>query len=65
MDMNEFIIGPPFEVTQFYAVSLTIIFSCFMYSSGMPILLWVGTIALAVQYWVKFFLGFVRNIKVL
>lgn len=50
-DMNENIVGPVFDVTQYYAVSLNIIFITLLYCSAMPILLVMCAIALTLQYW--------------
>lgn len=57
-DLNNMYMGPVFQVPLRYSQVYTYAFVVLVYSSGMPILLWMGTFAFAIFYWVDLF-GFV------
>jgi len=44
--MNEFIIGPVFDLTSFYALAFNTIFTTLFYASGIPVLLWFAAFSL-------------------
>ncbi|EGR28597.1 hypothetical protein IMG5_172090 [Ichthyophthirius multifiliis] len=50
-EMNKIIIGPEFDLVPYYASVLNVTFTCMLYSSGQPILLFFGFISLFIQYW--------------
>ena len=49
-DLNELIVGDNFDLTMKYARLLGVIFICFIYSSGMPLLIIIATFTLLTQY---------------
>ena len=49
-DLNELMIGDTFDLTMKYSRLMGVIFICFIYSSGMPFLLFVATFTLLTQY---------------
>jgi len=49
--MNKALVGTEFDIVKYYSISLTTIFMTLLYSSGIPILLWIGAIGLTIQYW--------------
>ncbi len=49
--MNKLIVGPEFNLTYYYSLILNTIYTCLAFSSGIPILLWIGTLTLFLQYW--------------
>jgi hypothetical protein len=57
-DLNNMYMGPVFQVPLRYSQVYTYAFVVLVYSSGMPLLLWMGTFAFAIFYWVDLF-GFV------
>ena len=48
-DLNELMIGDTFDLTMKYSRLMGVIFICFIYSSGMPFLLFVATFTLLTQ----------------
>ena len=57
-DWIELYTGDEFFIDYRYSQILTIIFICFMYSSGMPILYFITVIHLIVIYWIDKYLIF-------
>lgn len=57
-DLNELMIGDGFDLTMKYARLLGVIFICFIYSSGMPLLLIIATFTLWTQYLSDKYLSF-------
>lgn len=49
-DLNALLLGESFDLTLKYTRLLSVIFICFLYSSGMPILIIIGAFTLLVQY---------------
>ena len=49
-DLNELMVGEPFDLTMKYSRLLGVVFICFIYSSGMPFLLIIATFTLWTQY---------------
>lgn len=49
-DLNELMTGDTFDLTMKYSRLMGVIFICFIYSSGMPFLLFVATFTLLTQY---------------
>jgi RNA recognition motif-containing protein len=52
-DLNQMMIGPEFAIEVHTAINLNIVFTCFLYSSGMPILNFICFFALLIRYWVE------------
>jgi RNA recognition motif-containing protein len=52
-DLNQMMIGPEFTIEVHTAVNLNIVFTCFLYSSGMPIMNFICFFALLIRYWVE------------
>ena len=48
--LNDMFLGPEFGLEIHYASALLIFFICYVYSAGMPILLWLGVIGFGLQY---------------
>ena len=55
-DMNENSYGPPYDLTAKYALALNVIFVTLFYSSGLPLVLLLGTASLFLQFWVEKYL---------
>jgi RNA recognition motif-containing protein len=51
-DLNQMMIGPEFAIEVHTAINLNIVFTCFLYSSGMPIMNWICFFVLLIRYWV-------------
>ncbi len=49
--MNNWLVGEEFSLIYPYAIALNTIFVTLLFSSGIPILLWFGTLSLFLQYW--------------
>jgi hypothetical protein len=52
-NLNQMMIGPEFTIEVHTAVNLNIVFTCFLYSSGMPIMNFICFFALLIRYWVE------------
>lgn len=61
-ELNDCYLGAKFEVITKYAVALNTIFVTLFYCSGMPLLLILGCLSLAFQYWMEKYLS--NNLKI-
>jgi hypothetical protein len=52
-DLNQIMIGPEFIIEVNTAINLSIVFTCFLYSSGMPFLNIICFFVLLIRYWVE------------
>lgn len=55
-ELNKVYLGPSFELSTRYANSLSVFFVCYMFSTGMPVMLMIGALNFFVTYWVDKFL---------
>ena len=51
IDMNRWIKPMPFSLAQEYVVELTMFFVTLSFSSGLPILIWIGALGFFLHYW--------------
>mmetsp|Transcript_7998 Transcript_7998/g.15744 ORF Transcript_7998/g.15744 Transcript_7998/m.15744 type:complete len:934 (-) Transcript_7998:3592-6393(-) len=51
-DLNSTLEGTEFKIEEDNAINLNIIYTCFMYSGGMPILNFICFFALAMRFWI-------------
>ena len=49
--LNELAIGPPFKIAERLASAFSTFSICLVYSSGLPILLPIGAVAMFTYYW--------------
>ena len=54
--MNDYFLGPEFDLSKRYAQTIATIFLCLSLGSGMPVLYVVGFFSILVTYWVDKFL---------
>lgn len=60
----ENILTPPrFDISVNYANVLNVIFACLFFSTGMPLLLLIGTLSLAGMYWCEKYILFRYSVK--
>ena len=55
-ELNKIYLGPDFELSSRYANALSIFFVCYMFSTGLPILLFICTCNFLITYWKDKFL---------
>jgi len=62
-ELNTLHMGPEFHLSTRYAQILVTFYVCYMYSSGIPLLLMIGCVSFLVMYWVDkwFFIRFYRT----
>ena len=53
MELNQLYLGPEYDIASKTAVVLNIIFSCFLYSGGMPLLNIICFVSLFLIYWIE------------
>jgi hypothetical protein len=51
-DLNSIFLGPEFHMDLRYAQALVNFFICFIYMTGMPLILWIGFFCFYVSFWV-------------
>lgn len=51
-DLEALYTGPPFLMAERYAQVLTILFVCFSYATGLPMLYYIGCLSMVSFYWV-------------